>query len=73
MLPTMAGSMEQVCVCARVLLWRWVGKRCHMSYHFSAIPHFRELFDCHTYLFKLCFFYNNCVFHFPSKWKFFAT
>ena len=46
-LPTMAGTMEQVCVCARVLLWRWLGKRCHMSYHFSAIPpHFRELFDC---------------------------
>jgi len=23
-LPTMAGSMEQVCVCATVLLWRWL-------------------------------------------------
>jgi hypothetical protein len=30
MLPTMAGSMEQVRVCARVLLWRWLDKRCHM-------------------------------------------
>ena len=37
-----------VCVRARVLLWRWLGKRCHMSYHFGAIPHFRELFDCPT-------------------------
>ena len=45
-LPTKAGSMEQVCVCARVLLWRWFGKRCPMSYHYSAIPQFRELFDC---------------------------
>ena len=45
-LPTMAGSMEQVCVCARVPLWRWLGKRCRMSYHYSAIPQFRELFDC---------------------------
>jgi hypothetical protein len=35
-----------VCVCTRVLLWRWLGKRCRMSYHYSAIPHFRELFDC---------------------------
>jgi len=43
-LPTTAGSMEQVCVCARVLLWRWLGKRCHMSYHYSATPHFREIF-----------------------------
>jgi hypothetical protein len=45
-LPTMAGSMEQVCVCvrahARVLLWRWLGKRCCMSYHYSAILPFRE-------------------------------
>ena len=48
-LPTMAGSMEQVGMCARVLLWRWLGKRCHMSYHYSAIPHFRELFDCSSY------------------------
>jgi hypothetical protein len=45
-LPTMAGSTEQVCVRARVLLWKWSGKRCHMTYHYSAIPHFRELFDC---------------------------
>jgi hypothetical protein len=45
-LPTMAGSIEQVCVCARVLLWMWSVKRCRMSYHYSAIPPFRELFDC---------------------------
>jgi hypothetical protein len=32
-----------VCVYARVLLWRWLGKRCHMSYHYSAIPHFQEI------------------------------
>ena len=48
-LPTMTGSMEQVCACARVLLWRWLGKRCHMSYHYSAIAQFRELFDCPSY------------------------
>ena len=29
--PTMAGLMEQVCLCARVWLWRWLDKRCHMS------------------------------------------
>jgi len=38
-----------VCVCAKVLLWRWLGKRCHMSCCYSAIPHFRELFDCPSY------------------------
>ena len=48
-LPTKAGLMEQVCMCARVLLWRWSGKRFHMSYHYSATPHFRELFDCASY------------------------
>jgi hypothetical protein len=48
-LPTMAGWTEQVCVLASVLLWKWLGKRCHMSYHYSAIPHFRELFDCPSY------------------------
>ena len=55
-LPTMAGSMEQVCVCvcARVLLWRWLVKRCHMSYHYSAIPHFRELSDCSLYGRGMC-------------------
>ena len=48
-LPTMAGSNEQVCVCPRVLLWRWLGKHCHKSYHCSAIPPFRELFECPSY------------------------
>jgi hypothetical protein len=42
-----------VCVCARaraaVLLRRWLDKRCHMSYSYSAIPGFRELFDCLSY------------------------
>ena len=47
--PTMAGSMEQVCVCARISLWRWLDKHCHMSYHYSAIPQFRELCDCPSY------------------------
>jgi hypothetical protein len=46
-----------VCVCARararILLWRWLGKRCHMSYHYSAIPHFRELFDSPSYMRQL--------------------
>jgi len=49
-LPTIAGSMEQVCVRARVLLWRWLGKRSHMSYNYSAIPQFRKIFDCHSYV-----------------------
>jgi hypothetical protein len=35
---------------ARVLLWRWLGKCCRMSYHYSATPHFRELFDCPSYI-----------------------
>ena len=48
--PTIAGSMEQVCVCARVWLWRWLGKRCHMSYHYSAVPQFRELCYCPSYI-----------------------
>ena len=48
--PTMAGSMEQVCVCVRVWFWRWLDKRCHMSYHYSAIPQFRELCDCPSYM-----------------------
>ena len=53
------GASVCVCVCvcvrarARVLLWRWLGKRCNMSYHFSAIPHFRELFDCPTYTYPI--------------------
>jgi hypothetical protein len=42
--PTMAGSMEQVCVCTWLLIWRWLGKRCHMSYHYSAVLPFWELF-----------------------------
>jgi len=49
------GSSVCVCVCAQgSLLWRWLGKRCHMSYHYSAIPHFRELFHCSSYLRGLC-------------------
>jgi hypothetical protein len=48
-LRTMAGSIEQACVRARVLLWRWLGMRCHMSNRYSATPHFRELFDCPSY------------------------
>jgi len=35
------------CVCVRK--GRWLGKRCHMSYHYSAIPQFRELCDCPSY------------------------
>jgi hypothetical protein len=41
-----------VCVGARVLLWRRLGKRCHMSYHYNAIPAFRELFDCPSYVYQ---------------------
>jgi hypothetical protein len=41
-----------VCACARAgfLLRRWLGKRCHMSNHYSAIPHFRERFDRPSYI-----------------------
>jgi hypothetical protein len=70
-LPTMAGSMEQVCARARVLLWRWLGKRCHMSYHYSATPHFRELFDCPTYT-AMTYYYNLLhvsAFYGPSSRK----
>jgi hypothetical protein len=35
-----AGSMEQVYVCAWVLLWRWLGKICHMSYHYHISVNF---------------------------------
>ena len=48
----MAGSMEQACARARVLLWRWLGKRCHMSYHYSAIAQFLEHFDCPSYTWR---------------------
>jgi hypothetical protein len=34
--------LKQVCVCTRVLLWRWLGRHCHMSYHYIAIPPFQE-------------------------------
>jgi hypothetical protein len=37
-LPTMAGLMKQVCVCTRALLWKCLGKHCHISYHYSALP-----------------------------------
>jgi hypothetical protein len=37
LLPTMAGSMEQVCVFARDLLWRLLSKGCHMTYQYNAI------------------------------------
>ena len=56
-LLTMEGSMQQVRVWARVLLWRWLGKRCHMSNHYSVIPHFKELFDCPSYIVNWSFFY----------------
>ena len=42
----MAGSNEQVCVSPMVLLWMWLGKHYHKSYHCNAIPPFRELFEC---------------------------
>jgi hypothetical protein len=34
----MAGSMEQVCVCPRVRLWRWLGKRCLPLECYTTIP-----------------------------------
>jgi hypothetical protein len=50
----------QVDVCARVLLWRWLGKHCCMSYHYSAIPLFQEHFDCPSYIkFRMLFFLNS--------------
>jgi hypothetical protein len=46
-LPTMAGLMEQVCVCAQGYCFE-VDKIsvAILSNHYSATPHFRELFDC---------------------------
>ena len=52
-LPTIAGSMEQVCMCARVLLWRWLGKRYYIPYRYSAMLQFCKLFDCPSYYFEL--------------------
>jgi len=41
-----------VCVCIRVLVWRWLVKRCHMSNHYSVRPHFRELLTArHIYIY----------------------
>jgi hypothetical protein len=46
-LPTIEDLWSKcVCVRARALLWRWLGKCYHMSYHYSTIPPFQELFDC---------------------------
>ena len=62
-LPTMPGSNEQVCVCPRVLPWRWLGKHCHKthkSYHCCAIPPFRELFWCPSYCKVIFPDFNNC-------------
>jgi hypothetical protein len=42
-----------VCVCAKVLLWRLLGKRCHISNPCIGIPHFRKLFDCPSYMMGL--------------------
>jgi hypothetical protein len=39
-----------VCVWARIILWRWLGTRLRMPYHYSAIPPFRELCDCPSYV-----------------------
>jgi hypothetical protein len=41
----------RVYVCARVLLWRWLGEHYHMFYHYSATSPFRELIDCPSYIF----------------------
>ena len=62
-LPTLARSMEKVCVCARVLHWRWLDKRCHMSYRWSAIPQLRELFDFPSHKIPIIlagFYWNLC-------------
>jgi hypothetical protein len=56
-LPSLAGSMEQVRVCTRVLLWRWLGKSCHMSYHCNTtIPRTFWLPLVHTILIKRRYF-----------------
>jgi hypothetical protein len=47
--PSMEHARACLCVRARVLLWRQLCK-C-MSYHYSAIPSFRELFDCSSCLY----------------------
>jgi len=50
-----------VCVHARVLLWRWLSKHCHMSYHYSATPHFWELFDRPSYFSLQLFKFNLSI------------
>jgi len=35
-----------VCVCARVLLWRWLGKRCHVSNRRALRISLRVTFGC---------------------------
>ena len=67
-LPTMAVAMEQVWVCARVLLWRWLVKRCHIYtitvlYHnsgnFLTTPRMVELVIHKNVLSLLCSYRKN--------------
>jgi hypothetical protein len=41
------GRIDDASFCARAkfLLWKWLGKHYRMSYHYSAVTQFRELFD----------------------------
>ena len=44
------GRIDGASVCVRKgLTLKVIDKRCHMSYHYSATPQFRELCDCPSY------------------------
>ena len=45
------GASVYVCVRKGPTL-KVILKRCHMSNHYNAIPHFLELFDCLSFLFN---------------------
>jgi hypothetical protein len=75
----MAGLMEQVCVRAWVLLWRWLCKHCRMSYHQSAIPgtfyrpSYNILTMCYSVVSRRSFMMNRWVQNIEgerSTWKF---
>jgi hypothetical protein len=44
--PPVVGSMKPLCVWAKGPALKLIGKRCSVSFHYSAIPLFRELYDC---------------------------
>jgi hypothetical protein len=58
------GRMREcVHVCAKVLLWRWLGNRCHSPIIYNVIPPFRELFRHPSYFIMstICISKVNCI------------